>query len=286
MRLIVCGATGYVGARLADRATARFEVVRTSSRPLEGAWDLDLAQAHRFDAARVDAQDVLVLAAAISSPDLCERDHARAWAVNVAGTSQVIERVRARGARVIFLSSDTVYGEQAEPFDEQMPCNPAGPYAEMKRAVETRFSGDPGFHSLRLSYVFSAADRFTAYLRGCASRGVCAEIFDPFVRSVVYREDVVDTILAMALDWPALQNGVLNVGGPEALSRAAYASTLRDVAWPKLAFQVVEPDELFFRNRPRRIAMLSPGLPALLGRSPLTLAAATAAEQRSLEITP
>jgi len=287
MRLIICGASGYIGKRLVERARAQahFEVLATSSRPQPGAWLLDLARPDLFDANLVQANDVLVLAAAISSPDVCEREHARAWATNVTGTAALVERIRGRGARVIFLSSDTVYGEQPDPFDERMACKPAGPYAEMKHEVERRFSGDAGFRSLRLSYVFSAADRFTRYLADCAARGMPAEIFDPFVRAIVHREDVVEVILAMAQRWPDLPQGVLNVGGPAALSRAEYAATLRDMVWPHLQLAMVTPDAQFFRNRPRHIAMQSPELAALLGRSPRTLAAAAAAEPLSPENT-
>ena len=285
MRLIVCGASGYIGARLMHRAGAACPVVGTSSRDVAGAWQLDLARPGRFDAGRIDRTDVFVLAAAISSPDVCERETDRAWALNVTGTTQVIEQVLGRGARVLFLSSDTVYGEQPEAFDERMPCNPAGPYAAMKREVERRFAGDGRFCTLRLSYVFSAQDRFTRYLRDCATRGLPAEVFDPFVRAVVHREDVVDAVLTLAHSQPEPFERVLNVGGPQALSRAAYAATLRDLAWPALRFEIVAPQPQFFRNRPQHIAMQSPRLAALLGRPPLSLAAAAASEPLQSEAT-
>lgn len=278
MRLIISGATGYVGSQLLSAATGQMAAVGASARALAGHWLLDLAQADRFDADLLMRGDVLVLAAAISSPDICEREHERAWAINVTGSAHIIETFLARGAKVIFLSSDTVYGEQAEPFDEAQAVNPAGPYGKMKWEIESRFLGDPGFRSLRLSYVFSAADRFTRYLRDCAHKGSEAEIFDPFVRAVVHRQDVVDAVLATARKWPDATRGVINVGGPKPLSREAMAQTLRQAAWPDLSYRVVSPDAQFFRNRPRQIAMHSPLLGALLGRDPHSLAEAAAAE--------
>ncbi len=58
--------------------------------------------------------------------------------MNVTGTSNFIQSVIDRGARVVFFSRDTVYGEREDAFDESAVCNPAGEYAEMKREVEQR----------------------------------------------------------------------------------------------------------------------------------------------------
>ncbi len=283
MKLFVCGATGYIGRRLMERA-AGLQAVATSSRPGAGTLHLDLAQPEAFDAGPIEAGDLFVLAAAISSPDVCGREPERARAVNVTGALRTVERVRARGARVVFLSSDTVYGEQAEPFDEAMPCRPAGAYAAMKHEVERELLGDDGCRVLRLSYVFSAADRFTGYLRGCAAQGTEAEVFDPFVRAVVHREDVVEGLLALARPWDGLPaQRVFNFGGPAAISRREYVQTLRELAWPALRFRIVTPEPSFFENRPRCIAMASPGFAALLGRPPRSLAEATLIEKLPME---
>jgi len=275
VKLVVCGAGGYIGQRLVARAAATaVPVVATSSSGREGTLKLDLARAAEFDAGVLDRGDVIALAAAISAPDVCANDRPRALAVNVEGTGLLVERALARGARVAFFSSDTVYGERALLFDESAPANPAGDYAQMKHEVERRFAGEPGFKALRLSYVFSRDDKFTRHLQACRTRGVAAEIFDPFVRAVVHREDVVDGVLALARDWQVHARPVFNFGGPQALSRVAYVQALRAAVWPDLAWTVVTPDDAFFRNRPRSIHMGCDGLAALLGRAPRALAEA------------
>jgi dTDP-4-dehydrorhamnose reductase len=243
-----------------------------------GSLALDLEHAERFDAGAVGRDDCLVLLAALSSPDVCAREPERARAVNVEGPTQVIERCLARGARVVFAASDTVYGERDEPFDETASCTPAGDYAAMKHEVERRFAGVAGFGSVRLSYVFSAEDRFTRYLGDCAARGEEAEIFDPFVRAVVHRDDVVQGLLALAREAAPDMPATLNFGGPELLSRTAYAEVMRNAVWPSLRWRVVTPGADFFRNRPRRIAMRSPHLSTLLGRPARTLAQAAELE--------
>lgn len=269
-RLVVAGATGYLGSRLAARAEALMPVVRTSSRD-PAMLRLDLAHPADFDYARLGAHDVVALCGGISAPDACASDRPRAWAINVEGTGAFMERATAAGARVIFLSSDTVYGERDIEFDESAPCRPAGDYAEMKHAVERRFAGHPQVKTLRLSYVFSAGDKFTRYLRECAARGAEAEIFHPFYRAIVHREDVVEALIALARRWDEFPAFAINAGGPEVLSRVDCAKRMKDVALPALRYRAVEPGPEFFHNRPRVIRMHSPHLAALLGRRPRAL---------------
>lgn len=242
---------------------------------------LDLLRPDEFDYSLLDTGDVIVLSAGISAPDACARDPAGAWALNVEGTTQFMKSAIDRGARVIFFSSDTVYGERERDFDETVPSNPVGEYAAMKHTVEERFAGHAQVRSLRLSYVFSSEDRFTTYLRGCAERGERAEIFHPFYRAVVHRDDVVEGAIALARRWDEFPQAVLNFGGPEVIARTSFAQALKDTVMPDLQFRTVEPAADFFSHRPRVIRMTSPQLAPLLGRRPRTLREAIGHEFRS-----
>ncbi len=268
MRLIVIGATGYIGAALMRSAVNDFAVVGTSSRPQRELLRLDLNAADDFGYLDLGTDDCICLTAAISSPDVCAREHERAWALNVTATSHFIARALDRGARVMFFSSDTVYGECVSQFDESAPIAPAGEYAAMKAAVERSFQGHAGFKAIRLSYVFSNDDKFTRYLRGCAERGETADVFDPFLRSIIHREDVLAGIAALARRWQEVPGQTVNFGGPELVSRVEFAQALQ-LALPGLTYKVTKPGPEFFVARPRAIHMTSPWLVTLLGR-PLT----------------
>jgi dTDP-4-dehydrorhamnose reductase len=136
----------------------------------------------------------------------------------------------------------------------------------MKYAVESKFSGHPEFKAIRLSYVFSRDDRFTRYLAGCAERNETAEVFHPFSRAVVHRDDVIAGALALARDWDAFPQPAINFGGPQLLSRLDFARILQETMLPALRYAAAEPPAAFFANRPRIVAMQSPLLPRLLGR--------------------
>ena len=220
-------------------------------------------------------------AAAISSPDICAHDFNHAWAVNVEGTSAFITNAISQGARVVFFSSDTVYGEIDKLFSEGMDCRPAGEYAVMKQEVENRFFDNPCFKTIRLSYVFSREDKFTEYILKCARRKEEAELFHPFYRAVIHKSDVIEGLLALVRRWDEFPQKIINFGGPEVVSRVEFAECIKNAVLPNLKYKVTERNEEFFRNRPRRIAMQSTILPRLLGRPSHNLIEAISYEFKS-----
>ena len=248
MNIIVVGASGYLGAALLKSVGKTAVGCGTSSLGTDSLLRLLLDVPDEFDYEIIQPSDVVLLTAAISAPDICSREHDRAWAVNVTGTSTFIERVIARGGRVIFFSSDTVYGEKEDAFDEQVSCNPAGEYAVMKHEVEKRFTGEKSFKSIRLSYVFSREDKFTKYLAGCVERGEEAELFHPFFRAIVHRGDVVEGALALAERWDEFPQQIINFGGPAILSRIEFAECMQKHTFPNFQFRVTEPGAAFFKS--------------------------------------
>ncbi len=276
--LIVVGATGYIGNSLFNHVKLSHDVLATTTLGGNGFIPLQLDSPNNFNYSIIKPYDVVFVTAAISAPDVCAREHERAWAVNVKGTSEFVTKVMARGGRVIFFSSDTVYGHRSDAFDERAVVNPAGEYALMKHEVEKRFFGNPLFKSIRLSYVFSREDKFTQYLSKCNDIGEEAELFHPFYRSIIHRDDVIKGSIALAEQWDEYTESTYNFGGPALLSRIEFAETLKNYAFPNLRFQVKEPDDEFFRNRPRVIAMTSKGLGRLLCGSHRSLIEATKIE--------
>jgi len=266
IRIFVIGAKGYIGKCLYIAAKKLCAAYGTTSGTDDTLLHLDLGRPDTFDYALLDADSIVLLTAAISSPEACANQYDYAWSVNVNGTSVFIDRAIKRGARIVFFSSDTVYGEKDTMFDENAPCAPTGEYAGMKHEVENTFINNSLFKAIRLSYVFSRDDRFTRYLRDCYERGESAAIFHPFYRAVIHRDDVVQGVLSLAYKWDDFPQSIINFGGPEVLSRIDYCTKLREAIMPDLKFEVTTPDDSFFKKRPRVICMSSPILPPLLGR--------------------
>ncbi len=160
MRCFVTGIGGFAGLHLADALLAAGHDVTGTVTSTESRAPLaELAARHpRFAPDRLVALDVtdraaveravasaapehvFHLAAVAFSPD-AQRDPARAFAVNVLGTVNVLDAVRAvaASARVVIAGSSEAYGasgEHALPVVETTPLRPVNVYGVTKAAAD------------------------------------------------------------------------------------------------------------------------------------------------------
>lgn len=255
--IYVVGASGYIGSAFVE-SMRRFgrNVVAVGRRAGDGIL-LDLANPDRAALAAVAPGSYVLIAAAVSSPDICERQYEDAYRVNVFGTCAVIDALLARGCEVVFLSSDAVFAsEPGAVYDERSPTEPRFAYGWMKKEVENRFGGRPGFKTVRLSYVFSARDKATSYLLSCAREGRRAEVFHPYYRSYIALSDVIGALSRLERDWGCVPDWRLNLAGLELVSRVRAAEELKRLV-PSLEYEAVSPPEGFYDARPETTSMAS-----------------------------
>lgn len=260
MKIGIVGSSGYIAFFLLKhlRQDAAMERVVRIGRSQEDDWFLDLRQAEAFDYAALRELDTVVFSAAISGPDKCAEEFDDCWAVNVTGTGHFIEEALKRGCRVLFFSSDAVFGDiPGAIYREDSKTEANTPYGRMKKAVEDRFCCDAGFKAIRLSYVVSTRDRFLSYCLSCIREKKEADIYHPFYRSCVTVHDVVTVVEWLLHHWGKYDPFVLNVAGRELVSRVRIADELNRLLGDQLHYKISVPDEVFFRNRPKFTQMES-----------------------------
>jgi nucleoside-diphosphate-sugar epimerase len=129
-RIVVSGATGFVGSALTKRLRGRdgSEVIALDSS------NGDVADAQTWRA--LPAADVVVHLAARTFVPESWTDPAAFLRTNFTGTTQALEYCRAHRSRLVFLSS-YLYGNPARlPIDEQAPVSAPNPYALSKKLAE------------------------------------------------------------------------------------------------------------------------------------------------------
>jgi dTDP-4-dehydrorhamnose reductase len=134
VRVVVLGADGLIGGACAERLGAYgHEVVGAFGR---AACDIcDAATVRRLVASL--APDVVVNAAALTSPDRAEEEPDLAFRVNALGPEIVARACHALGARLVHFSTDFVFdGELGRPYDEFDEPRPPGLYGRSKLAGE------------------------------------------------------------------------------------------------------------------------------------------------------
>jgi dTDP-4-dehydrorhamnose reductase len=146
-RLMVIGSRGFVGAHVAHAAGSQFEMVS------DGGIDITRIETVRsaFDERRPDA---VVLTAAISDIDRCEREPEKAEKVNVAGAKIVAYECRRIGARFLFTSTGAVFDGIRHGYTEDDAPTPISVYGDTKaRAERIVFEVLPSAIIVRLSLV-------------------------------------------------------------------------------------------------------------------------------------
>lgn len=260
MKTALVGSSGYIAEFILKRFAEEADIESVLKIDRNVSYDayLDLNQAEEFDYSLIDDVDYVIFTAAISGPDKCAEDFDNCWNINVTGTCYFIREAIKRGCKVLFFSSDAVFGNiHGAIYTEKSETQAYTPYGRMKKAVEDEFKGSHLFKAIRLSYVVSAKDRFVNYCLNCLNAGETADVFHPFYRNVIVVSNVVDIVVYFAKHWDEYEPSFLNVAGKELVSRIRIADELNRHLGGKLRYKVSMPGDEFFANRPRITQMKS-----------------------------
>jgi dTDP-4-dehydrorhamnose reductase len=269
MTVWIVGAGGFIGKHLVEYLREKNVDFFTTSRNGDNAdGKLDLLDHLTFMNLPITESDFVILLAGISSPDVCQEDYETAYTINVLGTSRFINYCLDRGSKILFASSDTVYGNQENPIDENEPCVPHGNYGEMKHIIEKTFLDNPNFMAFRLSYILADNDKFTTYLHGRSRDGEMSEIvaYSDFYRNPIRIEDVLDGLLKACNNWQLLPSPkIINFCGSDSLSRFELALQIKERLGLGVSIRASKAPEDFLLARPRIISQSNERLRGLLG---------------------
>jgi UDP-glucose 4-epimerase len=247
MNFLVTGAAGFLGTALSNRLAREGHQVRglddlSGGDPTRLGQDVlftrgDVADRPKLWTQLQEVDCVYHLAARVSVPEsiLYPREYN---AVNVGGTVSVMEAMRDVGVkRVVFISSGSVYGDQADqPLNERTPPDPRSPYAVSKLAAEYYVRTIGALWRietvvLRVFNAYGPGQPLPAahppvvphFLRQTARGGTLViHSQGTQTRDFVYIDDVVEAMVAAATA-PSIDRLVINVG-------SGVETSIRDLA--------------------------------------------------------
>jgi UDP-glucuronate 4-epimerase len=261
MRYVVTGAAGFVGSHLAEAlAQAGHDVVGIDC--FTDYYDPELKEqnASGLDVLRLDlAEDPLdeALAGADGVFHLAGQPGVKSFGEvfetyvrrNVLATQRVLEAAAAAGARVVFSSSSSVYGDaERYPTPEDTELRPVSPYGITKLACEhlvRAYARSFALDAVVLRY-FNAygprqrPDMAFARVVTVLAEGGTFELYGDGEqsRSFTYVGDVVD---ATALAMERARPGVLNVGGGVEATMNEALALLERIAGRELDVRRTDP---------------------------------------------
>ena len=224
MKLLVSGASGYVGAGILRRAPKDWNVAATSlAHPIEqpgvAAFRVDVRDAdavnHLFAEFRPDV--VIHTAARMTGDEM--------MAINAEGSLNIARAATQGHARLIHLSSDVIFDGEHAPYDESALPAPITPYARSKaRAEQLVRAESPGALIVRTSlvYGFDPIDPRTRQ----TLNGEFPHLFTDEYRCPIFVDDLADALIEIAAQScdvsKTAQVFVLNIAGPQRLSRYEF----------------------------------------------------------------
>jgi dTDP-4-dehydrorhamnose reductase len=254
VRILLTGSSGYLGHHLAAALRARRIDFVTAARS-GGDLDLDLDDpdvdrlAAGIARARVDS---ILHAAATSSLAACEADPDGALRRNGEATGRL-----AALAPLILVSTDLVFDGDAAPYRAADEPRPRSAYGTSKRLGEQRTLAAGGLVvrvPLLCGPSFDGRRGATDMLRAARAEGRRLELFVDEFRSPLHVADAAAALVELACSG---ERGIVQLAGPERVSRYEFAERFAAVhGWPA-AEQPWRPARAADPRRPRDVTMVS-----------------------------
>jgi len=239
MKIMILGASGLFGNALL-RGWRDDEVIGLSSR------GVDIRDAARTQETIGSSRpDWIVLSAAYADVDGCEKDPARAFAVNRDGAVNVAEAAKRTGAKLLFLSSDYVFdGKKSAPYETGDARNPQSIYGRSKAEAEVRLLEIlPDCCIVRTSWLFGMGGKcFPDTILKLAVTRSSLDVVNDQRGSPTYTVDLASTIREL------LRNNARGI---------VHATNSGDCTWFEFARKILESAGLTTEVRPVSSAQMA-----------------------------
>jgi dTDP-4-dehydrorhamnose reductase len=225
--------------------------------------------------------DVVINTAAFHRTDDCEERPDLAFAVNAVGAQHVAAAAGARGASVVFLSSDYVFdGSKKTPYVESDTPRPINAYGISKLAGEMLVrQTNPRHYVVRISSVFGVAGssgkggNFVETMLAKARRAEAVAVVDDIVMAPTFAADAAGMLIELLArgaspgtyhlanagecSWREFADAIFTLAGERARASAVHsgetATKARRPSYSVLGSEMLAP--LGLRMRPWREAL-------------------------------
>jgi dTDP-4-dehydrorhamnose reductase len=224
-RILITGGSSYLGRHLAPLAADGHDICYTfyQNDPLNmpQGQKLDVRdEAAVLDVARAFRPQVIIHT--VGSNRSADME-----AVIRLGASHIIRAAALTQARLIHLSSDSVFDGRNAPYTESAPVRPSHAYGRAKVAAEDIVREYPNHVIIRTSLIYGLQlmDHGTAWIAEALRSGQPVKLFSNQRRNPVWVETLSRACLEMISNDYV---GVINVAGRQVMSRAEFGLRMLD----------------------------------------------------------
>jgi dTDP-4-dehydrorhamnose reductase len=235
-RLLVTGASGFLGWHICNRAPEGYDVYGTvfSHRvriPNTTTLRVDLTSSAELKRLFNDVRpDAVIHTAAVSDINLCQVERMRSYRLNVESSARIASLCADHMVPYLFTSSDLVFDGMKAPYRESDPVCPVNVYGEHKVQAEDsirRYYPDAAVCRMSLMFGRSApaAKSFIQPMIRAMKEGEELKLFvDEFRTPLSARAAVMGLFLVLHR-----VSGIVHLGGSERISRYEFGRLMQNV---------------------------------------------------------
>ena len=229
-RIVIIGAGGNIGTQLLKSASLN---KMTNLIPVTRVPDMSTKNQINFDfefdspvnkLSFIEENDVVVILAGITKPNLVFEDKEKSRLINVEKMSNLIDFLRNKQCKVIFVSSVEVFDGHNAPYSEKSFRNPLNLYGKQKAEIELKLERDfesSQYKIIRIPWnvsldLHSNCLVTNTYRLLMSNNSHIAKDYDS---SIIYTEDTAELILKLAINYNLIQDIVLNFASDQFINR-------------------------------------------------------------------
>jgi len=236
-KLLVTGASGFLGWNLCQQAQTNWEVYGTYFSHKVEIPGVTLSQTDLKDFGSLDQlfkdidPDAVIHTAAASKPDFCQTHQNESFAINVTAAVNIARLCGERNIPCAFTSTDLVFDGKHPFYKESDPVCPINYYGEHKAIAEQKMSEIyPAIAICRMPLMFGAPSPVSpSFLQGMVRNLKTRQAINLFIDE--FRTPASATAASQGLLLAVEQQvqGILHLGGKERISRYDFGLLLADI---------------------------------------------------------
>ena len=161
MKLLITGASGLFGGKLAQLATTKGYTIYSGYNKDKPKFGIPIQfditnKTHTQQVFQKTQVDTIIHAASLTNVDTCERKRNQAWKTNIQGTKHIVQAAKKTQTYLIYISTDYVFDGEKGNYTETDKPNPINYYGQTKLKAEQQIQTLQNYCIARPSVIYGS----------------------------------------------------------------------------------------------------------------------------------